>query len=279
MKVFRTTLHFFNLLSLDVVLGAVAGMYFFSDILESKSPLLSYFLLGMAVWGIYTLDHLVDAKMTNKQATSPRHKFHQQNFHLISLAWVLVVLTGFSFLFLFPEIHFVIIPGILLALIMTSLMACLRWIGEKASWLKEISTAVFYVSGITMVPWLLKNPDFNTEIFYLLVSAYLMLAFLNLLILSYMDQRVDERDGFGSILVILTKSQLSHLIWFLGIFGVVFLVVIFFWQPSYFKIHISMVLLMFLSHLIQFGSNPKNVEVARQKMEAVFILPLILLLI
>jgi hypothetical protein len=130
-----------------------------------------------------------------------------------------------------------------------------------------------------MVPWLLKNPDFNTEIFYLMVSAYLMLAFLNLLILSYMDQRVDERDGFGSILVILTKSQLSHLIWFLRIFGVVFLVVIFFWQPSYFKIHISMVLLMFLSHLIQFGSNPKNVEVARQKMEAVFILPLILLLI
>ena len=255
MKTLRRTLLFFNLLSLDVVFGAMAGMYFFSDILESNCPLVSYFLLGMAVWGIYTLDHLADAKMTVRQATSRRHQFHQKNFKLISKAWVFVVLAGFSFLFLFREIHFLIISGVLLSLIMTFWMACLRWIGEKASWLKEISTAIFYVSGITMVPWLLKDPDYNSVIFYLLISGYLILAFLNLLILSYMDQRGDERDGFGSILVILSKAQLSQLIWFLGIFGIVFLVVLFFLQPSYFKIHISLLVLMFLFHLLQFGSN------------------------
>jgi len=272
-------LHFFNLLSLDVVLGAVAGMYFFSDILESNCPLISYFLLGIAVWGIYTLDHLVDAKMTDKQATAQRHQFHQQNFWVISLVWLFVVLTGFSLLIIFPEIHFVVVPGIVLAFIMTIWMAFLRWIGEKASWLKEISTAVFYVSGITLVPWLLKDPDYKAVIFYLLISGYLVLALLNLLILSYMDERGDERDGFGSILVLLSKAQLSRLIWFLGIFGTFFLVIIFFWQPSYFKFHISLLLLMFLFHLLQFGSSPKDVEVVRQKMEAVFILPLVLLLI
>jgi hypothetical protein len=279
MKVFRTTLHFFNLLSLDVVLGAVAGMYFFSDILESNCPLISYFLLGMAVWGIYTLDHLVDAKMTDNQATSQRHQFHQQNFRLISLAWLIVLLTGFSVLFSFAEIRFLIIPGFALALIMTIWMALLRWIGEKASWLKEISTAIFYVSGITLVPWLLKDPDYNTVIFHLLILGYLILALLNLLILSYMDERGDERDGFGSILVLLSKGELSRLIWFLGIFGIVSLVVIFFWQPSYYKIHISLLLLMFLFHLLQFGSSFKDVEIGRQRMEAVFILPLVLLLI
>lgn len=279
MKVCRTTLHFFNLLSLDVVFGAVAGMYFFSEILESDSPLISYFLLGMAVWGIYTLDHLVDAKMTESQATSLRHQFHQQNFRVISLAWLIVVLTGFSGLIFFDEIHFVVIPGVALTLIMTIWMAFLRWIGEKASWLKEISTAIFYVTGITMVPWLLKDSDFNAVIFYLLISGYFILALLNLLILSYMDERGDERDGFGSILVLLSKAQLSRLIWFLGIMGICFMGILFFWESSFYKIHISLLLLMFLFHLLQFGSNSGDVENTRQKMEAIFILPLVLILI
>ncbi|WP_373494234.1 hypothetical protein [Aquiflexum sp.] len=279
MKALTRILSLFNLLSLDVVLGSMAGMYFFSGILETSCPLLSYFLLGFAVWGIYTLDHLADAKMAKTKAYSSRHQFHQKYFKLISVAWLFVAGIGFSFFILFEEIHFVIIPGFILAFMMIIWMGCLKWIGEKVSWLKEISTAGFYLLGINLVPWLLKNPDYNTKIYCLLLVGYLIVAYLNLLILSYMDQEGDERDRFGSILVLLSKSQLYNFIWFLGLSGVFFLLVILFWQPSYFRIHICLLLLMLLFHLIQFASIGKNVETVRQKMEAVFILPLVLLLI
>ncbi|WP_373521411.1 hypothetical protein [Aquiflexum sp.] len=279
MKAFTRTLYFFNLLSIDVVFGSMAGMYFFSEILETSCPLLSYFLLGFAVWGIYTLDHLVDAKLAKEKATSPRHQFHQKYFRLISISWLLVMLIGFLLLIFFSEIYFTIIPGIILALSMALWMGCLKWFGEKASWLKEISTAGFYVSGITLVPWILKSPDFDPKIYFLLVLAYLIIAFLNLLILSFIDQKGDERDKFGSILVLFTKTQISSLIWYLGVFCLIFLIIILFWQPSFFRIHTSLLLLMLLFHLIQFASIGKDVAVVRQKLEAVFILPLVLLLI
>lgn len=279
MKAVSRILHFFNLLSIDVVLGSMAGMYFFSEILETSCPLLLYFILGIAVWGIYTLDHLADAKMAKKNPTSSRHQFHQKHFRLIAIAWALVVLTGFLLLIFVQEINFVIIPGIIVALVMTLWMSFLKWIGEKLSWLKEVSTAFFYVLGITLVPWLLKDPDYDKSIYFLLIAGYLIVALINLLILSYIDQKGDEEDGFGSILVLLSKPQLSNFIWFLGIFGLLFLLVILFWQPSFFRMHISLLLIMLLFHLIEFGSIGKNVEAVRQKMEAVFILPLVLLLI
>ncbi|WP_194976172.1 hypothetical protein [Aquiflexum lacus] len=279
MKVFTRTLHFFNLMSLDVVLGSMAGMYFFSEILETSSPLLSYFILGIAVWGIYTLDHLADARMINKRASSPRHQFHQKYFKVISLVWLVVGITGFSLLILSQEVHFVVIPGIILAFMMTLWMGFLKWMGEKLSWLKEISTALFYVIGITLVPWLLKDPEYDEKTYFLMLTGYLIIALINLLILSYIDKKGDENDGFGSILVLLSKSQLFNLIWILGIICLVFLMVILFWQPSYFRIHSSLLLAMLLFHLIQLASIGKDLEMVRQKMEAVFILPLVLIII
>jgi hypothetical protein len=279
MKVFARTLHFFNLMSLDVVLGSIAGMYFFSEILETSSPLLSYFILGIAVWGIYTIDHLADARMVNNRASSPRHQFHQKYFKVISAVWLLVVMIGISILILNQEVHFLVLPGIILAFSMTLWMGFLKWKGEKLSWLKEISTALFYVLGITLVPWLLKDPEYDEKFFFLMLTGYLFVAFINLLILSYIDQKGDEKDGFGSILVLLSKSQLFNFIWFLGSICLVFLLVILFWQPSYFRVHISLLLVMLLFHLIQLASIDKNLKLARQKMEAVFILPLVLLII
>lgn len=279
MKSITRTIQLFNLLSIDVVLGSMAGMYFFSEILESSCPFSSYLILGMAVWGIYTLDHLADAKMAKKKTTSPRHQFHQDNFYLLLSAWLIIFITGILVLILSQEIQFVIIPGIFLAFVMILWMGSLKWMGEKFSWLKEISTALFYVSGITLVPWLLKGPDYDQQVFFMLVSGYLILAFLNLLILSYFDHKGDEKDGFGSILVLISKVRLSGLIWFLGIFGVIFLISFLFWQPSYFRIHFSLLLLMLLFHLIQFASWNNEEELARQKMEAIFILPVVLLLI
>lgn len=279
MKIFSQALVFFNLLSLDVVLGSVAGMYFFSGILQSNCPSVSYWVLALAVWGIYTLDHLLDAKMARQKAISKRHQFHQQNFRLVSAIWILVVLTGLTLLFSSSEIQFLIIPGFVLAILMTFWMGLLKWIGEKASWLKEISTAIFYVTGISLAPWLLRDPESHFTIFVLLILGYLILALSNLLILSYIDHKADKGDGFGSILVLISRDQLSKVIWFIGIFGLAYLAAILVYQPSYYRMHISLIILMLMFHLIQFGRETSDGDLARQKMEAIFIMPLVLLLI
>jgi 4-hydroxybenzoate polyprenyltransferase len=278
MKKIKLFLLLINLLSLDVVLGACAGMYFFSDLLDVNSPFLTYVLLGLAVWGIYTIDHLLDAKFTGRTAISKRHRFHQQYFKSIIIIWLLLVLFGLCLLMLFPQIQFIVLPGSILALLMIFWMGLIRWIGERASWLKEISTAVFYVAGIVLVPALLAPIEFIDHFFYLFFGAYSVLACINLLILSFLDREGDRIDGYGSVLVIISKRQLSNLIWILGIFLSGLLIILLLWLPSFYKIHCSLLLIMVLFHLLQFSSNNQNnKDGIRQKLEASFILPLILL--
>lgn len=279
MKQVKFFLLLINLLSLDVVVGACAGMYFFSDLLDVNSPFLTYVLLGLAVWGIYTFDHLLDAKLTRSKAISKRHRFHQEHFKTIIIIWLLLVFFGLSILILSPQNQFIVLPGLVLAFLMICWMGLVRWIGEKASWLKEISTAVFYVCGIVLVPVLLAPSEFLDHVFFLFFGAYSLLAWINLLILSFLDREGDRIDGYGSVLVILSKKQLSHLIWILGFFLSGFLILLLFWIPSFYKIHSSLLLIMVLFHLLQFSSkNQNDKDSIRQKLEASFILPMILLL-
>jgi 4-hydroxybenzoate polyprenyltransferase len=280
MKQIKFFLLLINLLSLDVVLGACAGMYFFSDLLDVNSPFLTYVLLGLAVWGIYTIDHLLDAKFTGRTAISKRHRFHQQYFKTIIIIWLLLILLGLCLLMLFPQIQFIVLPGSVLALVMVFWMGFIRWIGERASWMKEISTAVFYVAGIVLVPVLLAPNEIIDHFFYLFFGAYSVLAWINLLILSFLDREGDRIDGYGSVLVIISKRQLSNLIWILGILLTGLMIILLFWIPSYYKIHCSLLLIMVLFHLLQFSSQKQNnKDSIRQKLEASFILPLILLLL
>ena len=129
-----------------------------------------------------------------------------------------------------------------------------------------------------MVPWLPRDPE-SIGLFSQLILGYLILALSNLLILSYIDHKADKGDGFGSILVLISRVQLSKVIWFLGIFGLIYLAILLVYQPSYYRMHISLILLMLIFHLIQFGRETSGGDLARQKMEAIFMMPLVLLLI
>jgi hypothetical protein len=69
-----------NILSLDVVAGAVAGALFFGEILQVQLSFSVLTALGLTVWIIYTLDHLRDAKQILNVASTDRHRFHQEHF-------------------------------------------------------------------------------------------------------------------------------------------------------------------------------------------------------
>src|SRR5690349_20970168 len=82
-----------NILSLDVAAGAVISALFFVDITNAQVYPLSLLALGLAVWIIYTVDHLKDVYRLTQVATTNRHRFHQQHFKVLIIVASLALLT------------------------------------------------------------------------------------------------------------------------------------------------------------------------------------------
>jgi len=278
MEIFRKILLYFNLLSLDVVLGSMGGMLFFTEFLEVKVSASVYFLLGMAVWSIYTLDHLLDARSTLGKPQTRRHQFHQKYFWILLPFVVSSILIGSVLVLSASELKFLQIPGIVLGTGIVVWMGFLKLAGPKLSWLKEISTAFIYVAGISLAPFASMDFELVDKNFFLFVFIYFLAALVNLLMLSYLDAVEDQKDGFGSVLVLISKNRLKKLIVTIGMFGIVLLVILVIFLPSFYHIHSVILVLIIGYHLILFFSQNQNKDQIRIKSEALFLLPFLLLL-
>lgn len=278
MGIIRNILYYFNLLSLDVVLGAMAGMLFFSDLLDVDIPGSAYFLLGMAVWSIYTWDHLMDARSALDMPQSPRHQFHQKYFQFLLPLVFSCILIGCALLFFSEELQFLLTPGIVLGAVIVVWMGFLKITGTKVSWLKEISTALIYVFGISLAPFTSLDFDLVDQNFYIFAFIYFLAALVNLLMLSFLDAEEDQKDGFGSVLVLIPKAGLKNLILLLAITGIGILVVLAIILPSFYHVHSVILGLILGYHLILFFSKNQTKDQVRRKSEALFLLPFLLLL-
>ncbi|EPR65946.1 hypothetical protein ADICYQ_5091 [Cyclobacterium qasimii M12-11B] len=269
----------FNLLSLDVVAGACAGMYFFADLMKVELSWKIYLLLGLAVWSIYTFDHLLDAKKVKGQALSPRHRFHQDHFTLLLVMLFVAVICGFVLAFCFLPSFKMFGSGLLLAFLIVLSMAVLRLAGKKTAAVKEFSTALFYVAGLVLIPLLNIDFSFSTNYWMYFLGAYLLLAWYNLVFLSYSDSEQDLAEGQASIVTVIGKVKTRRLLWVLAIIGLLYLVFLFLMLPSYYHIYTLIWGLMFLMHIISFVESPsdKNIK-TRKRLELAFSLPLLLLL-
>jgi hypothetical protein len=278
MGIFRKILLYFNLLSLDVVLGAIAGMLFFSDLLDVKLPIIVYVLLGMAVWSIYTLDHLSDARSALGKPRSPRHQFHLKYFRVLFPLVICCVLIGGLVFFTLGEVKFIQNQGILLGSITAVWMVVLKIGGKKFSWLKEISTALIYVLGISIAPFASLDLELIDKKSFFFVFIYFLAALVNLLLLSYLDSEEDRINGFGSVLEIIPKSVLKNLISILGLVGISMLIIVAVIFPSFYHVHSVILILILGYHMILFFSLNQNNDQIRRKSEASFFIPFVLLL-
>ncbi|WP_291777528.1 hypothetical protein [Cecembia sp.] len=275
MNLFRNIWQYSNLLSLDVVVGAMAGMLFFSDVLGTSLSIDIYGLLGLAVWAVYTADHLMDARRAKNPAVSERHRYHQKNFNLLSIILILVSISGLLYVLIIDSLRFILIPGIALAVCMVIWMGSIQYLGIKLAWLKEFSTALFYVLGIALAPFFSIYPDGVSNYFYLFLFGYFLIALLNLFILSFIDEKVDMLDGFGSALSILNKSGLERLILVLASIGGFIFFIALFLLPSYFRMHTLILLVLIIFHVKEFYDQ--DISHIRKKLEASFLLPLVLI--
>src|SRR5690606_11649255 len=108
----HTFYRYLQTLSIDIVLGACAGMLFFDRLIEAELNLIVYLLLGLAVWCIYTFDHLLDARQIGKHASTFRHAFHQEHFKVLSIFLGLIGSVGLILALNLLKINDILILGL-----------------------------------------------------------------------------------------------------------------------------------------------------------------------
>lgn len=276
MNFLRNLFRYFSLLSIDVVVGAMAGMLFFSRLFHTEMDPLVYQLLGTAVWCIYTMDHILDAKKLPSPVSS-RFTFYQKYGGILMLFVVPIALCGLFLAYRVLGLGNELYLSLGLGLIILITMLLLRKAGKSAGLIKEISTALFYVLGIAWLPLLrFEGIDWTWQNL-LFIPVYMGLAFLNLLMLSFLDREEDEIHGFAS--VALKVEPLKLLAWirrlafvliFMSLAGFIFL-------PSFYRPFACVLLIMLLMHYLTFFNGGISPEAKRGRMEASFMIPGLLL--
>jgi hypothetical protein len=267
----------FTWLSGDVVVGAMAGMLFFSKLLRVDISWEIYGLLGVAVWCIYTLDHLVDSQKINADAALDRHLVHR--IYSKSLWWMLGGIAGIGIVWavvlLGSEKKLLIALGLVFLI-----LGVMYGLKKKIKiWGKELVIATFYMVGISWYSWVqFAWVDFRWELVSLTLS-YFLIAFLNLLMLSSLDLSKDKKAGFHSIATLISPNKLIPIIrkLALAILLMSFFGFIFFF--SFYRLFSCILLLMGLIHYLSFFNASLKIETVRMRMEAAFWLPAILLFV
>ena len=185
-------------LSLDVALGSCCMMWLVSAYLHVNISPRFYFLLALVVWLVYTTDHLIDAAHTEHEASTPRHRFHQQHFRILAFFTVAGLVTGiFMIPGTTPEMLFY--GGLILSGFILLYFISLVW-ARKTSFryvLKELFIAAVYTAGISFVPIYYSLPDLDTGIFFFIFRIF-SIALANLLLFSLIEQKHDLTDEHPS---------------------------------------------------------------------------------
>jgi len=260
---------YIQVLSIDVVAGACISTIYISNLLQSPFSGIVVTALGIAVWLIYTADHLWDAKK-NEAPSTLRHTFHQRYFNLIFGIWIIVAIAGLLVLFLLPSMILKLGTVLLFVVIMYFLM--LYFWSEKSALIKEFVIALLYTSGVFVSPIGLGFEMKPLFIFWIL-SLYFLLAFLNVLIFSIYDESEDRKDGHSSIVLKFGSnkvSQLTKILWFLGL-----LVLLLLGEKSGIDYYVFILMFSMLGGVIFFRKIFQKNEWYRVLGDGIFIMPII----
>lgn len=202
-----------NILSLDVVLGALSMTCLVENILDTNVPWSAYFCLGASVWIIYTLDHIIDAQSIKNKLLMPRHIFHfYASKPLIYIIVILIATIAYTAYFHLPS---AILHGGLIAAGLTVIhFVLVRLFGETVSPLvnKELGVGFTYTLGIFTAPFCL-HPNFSIEIILVFFQIF-GLAMINLVSFSWFEVEEDQQQGQTSVSRNWGKS-LTPLLWLL----------------------------------------------------------------
>jgi hypothetical protein len=177
----------FNILSLDVALGAIVSALFFARVFDVHLRMNSLIALGLTVWMIYTVDHLLDARKLKRNASTERHRFHQRHFKVLV---VILILAG---LVVTSQLFFIRTPVLIGGLVLSWIIVIYFLTLKKLKYLKELAGAILYTGGVLVAPLsLYHNSLLVPQV--ILICQFFITALINLLIFSWFDMEKDIQD-------------------------------------------------------------------------------------
>lgn len=217
----HTIFKYIQYLSLDVVLGALLSSLFIAQLtsVTLTNPMLIG--LGIAIWLIYTTDHLIDAKSIAGGANNPRHAFHQQYFKLIIAFGILAFLIGLWNISFLP-METIKFGGILIFCVGVYFVT-IRLADRKSMWHKELSAAMIYSFGIFAGPLSLTLDIAYSTIF--LFVQFSIIVILNLLIFPIYEVDSDIKDNMKSLAISVGVVRLKKVINFLFVIVILLTVI------------------------------------------------------
>lgn len=278
-----TILKLIQFLSIDVVLGTLAVGYLATRILNVDTNPTWWIVLPMAVWVVYTLDHLVDGYKNSTTSIIDRHSFHYQNrkFIIFLVMVVSLITIVLSVIFLDTTIIF---GGIGLAVLIGMYFLALVLSKRRKFILlqKEIFIAIVYTSGIFLAPLVWNNSLPSHSVIYMM-TIISMLAWAEGIIISWFDFDYDIMDGHSSFTVIVGKRYTRLFIISLNLLiETSILVFLIFKNDSSLTLVVLLILLfmnLILGLLILFPNNPVAKQYHRLIGESVFLLPVLLVFV
>lgn len=174
-----------NILSLDVVAGAVISALFFAALLGVSPGPMSMVALAVTVWIIYTADHLQDAMAIPTVASTDRHRFHQRHFRVILGAVIVAAAADLTLLW------FLSVATLRAGVILGAIVLVYLVLQRHLKFLKEFFVASLYTAGI-LLPSLALMENSLSPIHYLVITKFVITAMMNLLLFSLFDHQQDR---------------------------------------------------------------------------------------
>jgi hypothetical protein len=252
----------------------MSSLYFFQELLHVSLDWPAFVLLGLAVWTIYNLDHLLDArKIAN--TSSPRRAFHRRYQVILGMGILIAVVSGLAGAFFWMGWG----KEFQLTLILAFSMFGCRWAIQKFGpvLLKEVSIALFYVVGTIWLPLLRAEAADLSWAVLIFAALFFVLALLNLWMLSFLDREEDREDGFLSIAQVYPPLQIIQWIRSLSFLGIFASLAVFILLPSFYRPFSCLLLLLLLVHYLTFFQTQLSSAQKRQRMELAFWIPWLLL--
>jgi hypothetical protein len=260
-----------NILSLDVVAGAVVSALFFARVFEVKILPYGIAALALTVWIIYTTDHLRDAHRIQSTASSARHQFHQKYFNTLTIAALIAVAMDSVMLFFIRKQVFI------WGLWLIGFVGIYLLIERSVYFLKEFFIAIMYTVGVLLLSMAVTlNP---VNVFHIgLIVQFFLLALCNLLIFSCYDVEIDRKDNLSSFVTAFGVQFTRRVVLFLMIsFAVINISTILFSNYQVYGSIFSLMMIMLM--IIFFARNrfSKN-EYFRLVGDSIFLFPALILL-
>lgn len=202
--------------------------------------------MTLAMWMIYTIDHVIDGFRHKGESKFHRHRIHYEwRRILIPVIFVVFVIEAYIVINYLPFELWVFGTAISLTVVFyfVANRLVLRSTGKNLP-AKEIGIALIVTICYTGIPILENGLQVDLK-GALVVATFFVLNLSNLWMFSYFDREEDKQLGFGAISAYLETSQLKRLYMYTWTAGLLLCLISFFASPSALYLNLTM-LAMFL---------------------------------